>query len=112
VLTLSSAAIEEEYAKRLSKLSKMQLGKDEIGDLVTALQSVQAETAGQASYHLQLSADLHATIEQPTAEFSNRLAAIKRGPQASVEKSFRNKGLQEGHVAKVRLGGPDTRTYT
>lgn len=97
------AAIEEEYAKRMSKLAKMQLGKDEVGDLSSALQAIQAETAAQASYHLQLSADLHATIEQPTTEFSNRLSNLKKGPQASVEKSFRNKGLQEGHVAKVRL---------
>lgn len=79
----------------------MQLGKDEVGDLAASLQSVQAETAAQASYHLQLSADIHSTIEQPTVEFSNRLAILKKGLQANVEKSFRNKGLQEGHVAKV-----------
>lgn len=102
----ASAAIEEDYAKRLSKLSKMPLGKDEVGDLQTSLQTIQAETGAQASYHLQLSTELHQTVEQPTAEFGNRLTNLKKGLQASVEKSWRSKGMHEGHVAKVR-GGRD-----
>lgn len=79
----------------------MVIGKDEVGELAKALQTVQAETAAQATYHLQLCSDLHQTVEQPTAEFGNKLADLKRGQQASVEKAWRNKGLQEGHVAKV-----------
>lgn len=86
----------------MSKLAKTQLGNNEIGDLVEALRTVQMETAAQASYHLQLSTEIHQTVEQPTAEFGNRLANLKKGQQASIEKSWRNKGLQEGHVAKVR----------
>lgn len=99
-----SASIEEEYAKRLNKLAKMPLGNNEIGDLVQALQTVQMETAAQASYHLQMSSEIHSAVEQPTAEFANRLANLKKGQQASIEKSWRNKGLHEAHVAKVGLG--------
>lgn len=97
-----SAAIEEDYARRLAKLAKMPVGRDEVGDLAASLRSVQTETASQAAYHLQLSGEIHQTVEQPTAELGNRLAGLKKGLQASVEKSYRNKGLQEGHVAKVR----------
>lgn len=79
----------------------MSLGRDEVGDLAAALQGVQAETASQASYHLQVSTDLHAQVEQPTIDFGKRLATLKKGLQASIEKSYRNKGLQEGHVSKV-----------
>lgn len=79
----------------------MPLGKDEVGDLQASLQSIQAETAAQASYHLQLSTELHQTVEQPTAEFGNRLSNLKKGLQASVEKSYRSKAMHEGHVAKV-----------
>lgn len=95
------AAIEEDYAKRLAKLSKYPLGKDEIGDLAASLQNVLVETSQQASYHLSLSTEIKQTVEQPTAEFQSRLTNLKKGLQASVEKSYRNKGLQEGHVQKV-----------
>ena len=95
------AAIEEEYAKRLSKLSKSVLGKDEIGDVAASLQNVLHETAQQAQYHQSLGTELRHTVEQPTAEFVNRLSNLKRGLQGSVEKSYKNKGLQEGHVMKV-----------
>lgn len=99
----NSAAIEEDYAKRLAKLSKHPLGKDEIGDLAASLQNVLVETSQQASYHLSLSTEIKQTVEQPTAEFQSRLVNLKKGLQASVEKSYRNKGLQEGHVQKVCL---------
>ncbi|EJT46207.1 hypothetical protein A1Q1_05164 [Trichosporon asahii var. asahii CBS 2479] len=94
------AAIEEEYAKRLSKLSKMTIGKDEVGELSRALKVVQEETSAQASYHMQLCQELHQNVETPTLDLANKYADLKRGPQASIEKSWRNKGLQEGHVAK------------
>ncbi|GMK55472.1 hypothetical protein CspeluHIS016_0205280 [Cutaneotrichosporon spelunceum] len=96
------AAIEEDYAKRLSKLAKMPLGNNEIGDLSEALHTVQVETAAQASFHLQMSSEIHTAVEQPTAEFAARLTSLKKGQQATVEKAWRNKGLQEAHVAKAR----------
>ena len=96
------AAIEDEYAKRLNKLAKFSLGRDEIGDLAASLRNVLAETGQQASYHQTLSNELKQSVEQPTAEFGVRLGNLKRGLQGNVEKAYRNKGLQEGHVTKVR----------
>lgn len=96
------AAIEEDYAKRLSKLSKYSLGRDEVGDLAESLRNVLAETGAQASYHQALGTEIRQSVEQPTAEFGVRLSNLKKGLQGSVEKAQRNKGLQEGHVAKVR----------
>jgi hypothetical protein len=98
---MSRAAIEEDYAKRLTKLSKTTLGRDEIGDTSASLQNVLLETAQQATYHQSLSTEIKQTVEQPTAEFQTRLTNLKKGLQSSVEKSYRNKGLQEGHVQKV-----------
>jgi hypothetical protein len=100
---MSRAAIEEDYAKRLTKLSKTTLGRDEIGDTAASLQNVLLETAQQATYHQSLSTEIKQTVEQPTAEFQTRLTNLKKGLQSSVEKSYRNKGLQEGHVQKVSL---------
>ncbi|BEJ16271.1 hypothetical protein CspHIS471_0508760 [Cutaneotrichosporon sp. HIS471] len=96
------ASIEEEYAKRLSKLAKMPLGNNEIGDLAHALQTVQVETAAQASFHLQMSSEIHTAVEQPTVKFASRLTSLKKGQQSTIEKAWRNKGLQEAHVAKAR----------
>ena len=95
-------AIEEEYAKKLAKLSKTIVGRDEIGDLQGCLKHVLNETGQQASYHAALSQELRESVEGPTAEFGNRLANLRKGLQGSVEKSYKNKGLQEGHVNKVR----------
>lgn len=94
-------AIEEDYAKKLNKLSKVTLGKDEIGDLQGSLQHILTETAQQAQYHAALGNDLKESVEAPTAEFGVRLANLKKGLQGSIEKAYKNKGLQEGHVNKV-----------
>lgn len=103
-LTLCSAAIEEDYARRLNKLSKTSLGSTEIGQLKESLDNLLAETAQQASFHEDLVSELRGKdVEQQTVEFASRLNNMKKGLQASVEKSFRNKGLQEGHVDKVYL---------
>lgn len=79
----------------------MTIGKDEVGELQRCLKVVQEETAAQASYHMQLCQELHQNVEVPTMELGTKYADLKRGQQASIEKSWRNKGLQEGHVAKV-----------
>lgn len=97
------SAIEEDYARRLQKLSKITLGKDEIGDLAAALQNVLTETAQQGQYHQALATEIRTNVEQPTAELAGRLVGFKKGQQASIEKAWRNKGLQEGHVVKVSL---------
>ncbi|WVR04978.1 hypothetical protein IAU60_001990 [Kwoniella sp. DSM 27419] len=96
------AAIEEDYAKRLNKLSRYSLGKDEVGDLADALQHLLNETAAQATYHSSLGNEIKQTVEQPTSELGVRLGNLKKGLQASIEKAYKNKGLQEQHVQKAR----------
>ncbi|OWZ53484.1 septation protein imp2 [Cryptococcus neoformans var. grubii Br795] len=96
------AAIEDEYAKKLNKLSRFSLGKDEIGDLADSLQHLLSETAQQASYHSSLSNEIRQTVENPSAELGMRMSNLKKGLQAAVEKAYKNKGLQEGHVQKAR----------
>nr|XP_018264103.1 septation protein imp2 [Kwoniella dejecticola CBS 10117]OBR86261.1 septation protein imp2 [Kwoniella dejecticola CBS 10117] len=96
------AAIEEDYAKRLNKLSKHAIGKDEIGDLSDALQHLLNETAAQGAYHASLGNEIRQTVENPTVELAGRLSNLKKGLQASIEKGYKNKGLQEQHVQKAR----------
>lgn len=79
------------------------MGKDEIGDLADSLQHLLSETAQQASYHSSLSNEIRQTVEHPSAELGMRMSNLKKGLQAAVEKAYKNKGLQEGHVQKVGL---------
>ncbi|WWC85249.1 uncharacterized protein L201_000111 [Kwoniella dendrophila CBS 6074] len=96
------AAIEEDYAKRLHKLSKYTLGKDEVGELSDSLQHLLNETAQQGQYHSSLGSEIKQTVEQPTLELSLRLTNLKKGLQTSIEKAYKNKGLQDQHVQKAR----------
>ncbi|KAG8776029.1 hypothetical protein FRC15_000179 [Serendipita sp. 397] len=96
------AAIEEDYAKRLLRLAKQPLGQGEIGELKTALDSVRQETERQAGQHLSLSISIHRELEGPVNEFANKQAHHKRTAQASVEKTFKQKQLNETYVAKAK----------
>lgn len=96
------ASIEEDYAKRLAKLSKTTIGKDEIGDLRTALDTLKNETDKQAAARTKLVGEIKRDIEGPVSEFSSRLSNLKKTYQASIEKSWKNKTAQEAYVAKAR----------
>ncbi|KAJ2928654.1 hypothetical protein H1R20_g8427, partial [Candolleomyces eurysporus] len=96
------AAIEEDYAKRMAKLSKAVLGRDEIGDLRISLDSVKIETERQAQYHQTLANQIRTELESPAAAFHSRQLQHKKQHQAPIEKEFKNKQAQEGHVTKAR----------
>lgn len=96
------AAIEEDYAKRMSKLSKFVLGKDEVGDLRRSLDSVRDETDKQATFHLTLAQQIRTELETPCAEFQSKQMHHKKTYLASIEKQCKAKQLQEQHVDKAR----------
>ncbi|TFK22565.1 hypothetical protein FA15DRAFT_671358 [Coprinopsis marcescibilis] len=96
------AVIEEDYAKRLAKLSKTVLGRDEIGALRAALDIVKSETETQASSHAKLAQDIRTDLEASTAAFHARQLSFKRQQQTSIEKEFKTKQAQEVHVNKAR----------
>lgn len=96
------ASIEEDYAKRLAKLGKTVLGKDEIGELRNALDTLRNETDKQASARAKLSMEIRRDVETPTTEFASRMANLRKTYAANIEKSYKNKSAQEGHVAKAR----------
>ncbi|KAH6914073.1 SH3 domain-containing protein [Coprinopsis sp. MPI-PUGE-AT-0042] len=96
------AVIEEDYAKRLAKLSKAVLGRDEIGDLRAALDTVKVETERQASYHAGLAQQIRTDMEAPTTAFHHRQLSQKKTQQTNIEKEFKTKQAQEAHVNKAR----------
>ncbi|KAI9441792.1 hypothetical protein H4582DRAFT_1875208 [Lactarius indigo] len=96
------AAIEEEYAKRLAKLTKTTLGRDEIGEFRNSLDTLRLETDKQSAFHLQLAQQIRNELENPVAAFVARQAQHRKGYQGAIEKQFKTKQAQEGHVNKAR----------
>ncbi|KAL5531880.1 HOF1 [Sanghuangporus sanghuang] len=96
------AAIEEDYAKRLAKLAKQTLGRDEIGELKNSLDTLRLETDRQAIAHANLAQQVRSELESPAGAFAARQAQFKRGAQSIVEKAFKNKQTQESYVTKAR----------
>lgn len=96
------AAIEEDYAKRMAKLAKLPLGRDEIGELRNSLDTLRLETDKQAGFHLQLAQQVRNDLETQTATFCARQAHHRKTFQSAIEKSFKVKQVQEQHVNKAR----------
>ncbi|KAG5340220.1 hypothetical protein C0989_002505 [Termitomyces sp. Mn162] len=96
------AAIEEDYAKRLGKLAKSTLGKDEIGELRNTLDTIRLETDKQAGFHTTLASTIRSELENTAAIFHARQLQYRKTFQANIEKEFKTKQAQEAHVNKAR----------
>ncbi|CAE6513113.1 unnamed protein product [Rhizoctonia solani] len=96
------ALIEEDYAKRLSKLAKTVLGRDEIGELRNSFDTVRFETDRQAGSHMNIAQQIKRELEQPVADFIAKQAAFKKSVQGPIEKLFKTKQTQENHVNRTR----------
>ncbi|KAG6901691.1 hypothetical protein C0995_009182 [Termitomyces sp. Mi166 len=96
------AVIEEDYAKRLGKLAKSTLGRDEIGELRNTLDTIRLETDKQAGFHTTLASQIRTELENTAATFHARQLQHKKTFQAGIEKEFKNKQTQETHVNKAR----------
>ncbi|KAF7362504.1 Septation protein imp2 [Mycena venus] len=96
------AAIEDDYARRLAKLAKQTLGRDEIGELRNSLDTIRVETERQAQYHLTLSQQVRADLEGQTSAFHAKQQHHRKTYQNAIEKEFKAKQTQEGYVTKAR----------
>ncbi|KIO28897.1 hypothetical protein M407DRAFT_71276 [Tulasnella calospora MUT 4182] len=95
-------AIEEEYAKKMAQLARLPLGRDEIGDLRAALDTLRAETDAQAAQHLTFVQAMKRELEQPCNDFIGKQNNHKKTFQAAIEKSYKAKQTQEKYVEKAR----------
>jgi len=96
------ALIEDDYAKRLAKLAKFNLGKDEIGELRNSLDIIRLETDKQAGFHQTLATQIKTDLEAQSAAFLARQAHFKKKYQSAVEKEFKTKNTQESFVNQAR----------
>lgn len=65
------AAAEEEYAKKLIKISKMSLGTKECGTLKASLVSVKAELEAMGNAHAEVAAGMRRELEEAVISTSN-----------------------------------------
>ncbi|THV06671.1 hypothetical protein K435DRAFT_644624 [Dendrothele bispora CBS 962.96] len=95
-------SIEEEYGRKLMELSKLTVGKDEIGELRNALDTLQLETEKLAQSHIQLASQIRNDIEAPTRTLLNKQIEHRRTIQGPIEKKFKAKTSKESYVARAR----------
>ncbi|KAF9222396.1 hypothetical protein BS17DRAFT_708984 [Gyrodon lividus] len=96
------SAIEEDYAKRLAKLAKMPIGKDEIGELRNSIDTLRLETDKQAGLHSQVAQQIRTDLEGQAGVFAAKQQHHKKVYQAAIEKEFKVKQTREQHATKAR----------
>ncbi|CAG8474847.1 8905_t:CDS:10 [Paraglomus brasilianum] len=95
------AVIEEDYGRRLLKLSKAPLGKDETGTLREALETTRTELETSGNAHIELAQRIRDELQQQCNDFITQQKEKKREQTTIVDKSLRNKQLQMTYVQRV-----------
>ncbi|KAF9960382.1 hypothetical protein BGZ65_012419, partial [Modicella reniformis] len=99
------AALEEEYGKKLLKLSKSQLGKDELGSLRDSLDVVRHEVEATGKSHVDLASKMRDQLESALAEFNNSQKDKRKLAKEKYDaECLRSKGLS---AAKLNLVGKE-----
>ncbi|KAL3896937.1 MAG: hypothetical protein SGCHY_003751 [Lobulomycetales sp.] len=107
------AALEEEYGKRLARLSKSFSSRSEGGSLRESLEVVRLELEGSfalliiyllatAQTHLDLASDIRVKLDRPVSEFIANQAAVRKNHNANVERIQRSKHQLSVSVQKSR----------
>ncbi|KAF9934511.1 hypothetical protein FBU30_001652 [Linnemannia zychae] len=96
------AALEEEYGKKLVKLSKSPLGKDEVGSLRDSLDVVRFEIEATGKSHIELAGKMRDQLESALQEFNNGQKDKRKLHQASIDRTFRNKQLYLQQLVKAK----------
>ncbi|KAF9951011.1 Proline-serine-threonine phosphatase-interacting protein 2 [Mortierella alpina] len=104
VLTMfqARAALEEDYGKKLLKLSKSPLGKDELGSLRDSLDVIRYEIEATGKSHIELASKMRDQLESALAEFNNNQKDKRKLHQASIDRTFRNKQLYLQQLIKAK----------
>jgi Fes/CIP4, and EFC/F-BAR homology domain len=72
------AAAEEEYAKKLLKISKMPLGTKEVGTLRASLVAVKTELEGMGNAHAEVAVGMHRELEEALGIMAGRMKELKK----------------------------------
>lgn len=95
------AAIEDEYARKLSALCRKSLGSSESGSLRASLDTVRGETEAIAKAHSAIASQMKSELEEPLAAFSSGLKERRKIIQNGIERLHKTKMQQTQVVNKV-----------
>ncbi|KAJ3221080.1 hypothetical protein HK099_003797 [Clydaea vesicula] len=96
------ALIEEEYSKRLSKLHKNFIVKEEIGTLRSALDVLKNELEISSKSHNDMAIEIKNQLEKQTQDFIIQQSGIRKSHQVIVEKIQKNKSQLISQVLKTK----------
>ncbi|KAI9592096.1 hypothetical protein BDF19DRAFT_452704 [Syncephalis fuscata] len=96
------ASIEEEYGKKLLKLSKASLGREETGTVQSSLGSIRNEMEFVGRSHLELAALIRSELEQTTIAFLATQKEQRKSHTAVIERSMRTKALHTASMHKAK----------
>jgi hypothetical protein len=97
------AALEEQYAKGLLKLSKSTFGDTEEGTLGKAWQVLKAESFHRSKSHSQFAAQLLKEVEKPMLEFKEIQKKERKEHQLLMEKSRKQVQALDASIEKAKI---------
>ncbi|GAA5933744.1 uncharacterized protein JCM15063_001401 [Sporobolomyces koalae] len=95
------ASIEEDYSKRLTKLSKSSFGTGETGHMERAIITLKQELDTTAKSHHDL-ASLLKQQENMVNDFMAKRDGARKTQQGAIEKTWKNMNNQREHVVKAK----------
>ncbi|KAI9296391.1 hypothetical protein K502DRAFT_340992 [Neoconidiobolus thromboides FSU 785] len=98
----SRAQLEEEYGKKLLKISKCDIGKDESGHLQKSLSRLRSELEASGNAHIELSTKIKSDIESKLSIFINQQREKRKEQAAIIERSSKSKSLKHANLLKIK----------
>ncbi|KAJ1983264.1 formin-binding protein [Dimargaris verticillata] len=96
------ATIEEEFGKKLLKLARSPLGKQEIGTLKDSLDVVRSELEISAKAHIDLAHQIKVELENTMVDFVNKQRERRKKQTSVIEKSSRNRSMIRSQLVKAK----------
>ena len=96
------AAIEEDYARKLTQLSRKPLGSTEQGSLRASLDTARGETEAMAKQHGLIAQQMRTECEEPLGAFAGGMKERRKIVQTGVERLHKTKQGQTALVNKSR----------
>lgn len=101
--SIARAAIEDEYARKLTALCRKPLGSLESGTLRASLDVMRGEVESMGKAHQAIAAQMKSELEEPMGAFAGGMKERRKIVQNGIEKLFKLKQQQTHVVNKVRL---------
>ncbi|KAG2220323.1 hypothetical protein INT45_004008 [Circinella minor] len=98
----AKASLHEDLGKKLTKQTKMELGREETGTIKMLLLSAQKEMEATAQANIELAQKIRSELELSMDNFILEQKDRRKLVQTNVDKAHRNKQLHTAHVTKAK----------